>query len=756
MGRTRHSGILLITLACFLFFIGHVFSLWRVAWIERFELFLYDQKLNLNIENSQGTQVAIANIDEKSIKALGQWPWRRDVLAQLLDTLFDHYQVKAVGFDMVFSEASDNTPLEVLNILKSSPIGEHQMFENAYQALHPQLNFDLTFAESLQDRNVVLGIVFHHAQRANVNALPLPVVELPDQSQSKLINAQAYIANLPIFHETARWSGFFDNPMLDDDGVFRRVPLVQRIDKYVYPSLALSLARIGLDSDNILVELNKNQPDLPVEAIQIGTRRIKTGEQGEIYVPYRGQQGSFRYFSIVDLLQQNYAQEDLKNKIILVGTDATGLLDLRTTPFANTYPGVEVHANIVSGILENRLWREPDYLLKYEVGLLVFFTLVMLLIAWFAEPRLQLLFTILILVAVLAISQLQWQQQVVMPTASLLGLTLSLFVLQTIFNMLTEVKQKALIVKRFGQYVPPAHVKLMVKSPERYQFESQNKELTVLFSDIRDFTSLSEKLTPEELSKLMNRYLTVMTQVIHKHRGTIDKYMGDAIMAFWGAPLDDKHHVQNAANAAYEMMEALSLLNMEFESKGWPKVNIGIGINTDNMFVGDMGSEFRMAYTVMGDAVNLASRLEGLTKQYGADILVGQNTQKALLMEQLEANNYPDANDKMPPVSKHQHHLLELDIVRVKGKHKPVAIFQLDPLPEDKLDEVQAISIEFARFCLAYRQQEWETARLLLNELAKQELLAPRLILLYQQRLVLFKRNPPGEDWDGVFNHTAK
>lgn len=732
MFKRISSDLLIVTLLLSMVTLSHVFTLIEIPLISSLENSLYDTRLKLNLSDEVDTHVVIANIDEKSIAELGQWPWRRDNLALLVNTLFDHYQIKALGFDMVFAEASDDTAQEVLRLLGNSDLKDNSTFQTAQRVLQPQLDFDSAFANSLAGRNVVTGIVFEQSPKKNVNQLPLPVIELPPEvvRNNSLVQAHSFVANLPILHKSGAYSGFFDNPLLDDDGVFRRVPLLQHIQGFVYPSLALELARLGLGAEKIDVEFEQFDNRYQVKSLSLGQTAVAVAENGEILVPYRGLEHSFPYFSIIDIVEQNLSVSALKDKIVLIGTDAAGLLDLRTTPFANTYPGVEVHANIVSGIIEDRIMQVPQYALSFEVVSVITCTLLLLLIVSFRDPRWQTLAVLFLIIGLLVISQVLWQKGFVMPLASTLLLTIVLFVTLTVLNVITESRQKQSIVKMFGQYVPPELVAQMSKEPEKYHLENTNTELTVLFSDIRSFTTISETLSPDELSELMNRYLTEMTSVIHEHNGTIDKYMGDAIMAFWGAPIETEQHALLAAKAAMDMCSRLRVLNEEFQQRGWPDIKIGVGLNTDTMFVGNMGSEFRMAYTVMGDAVNLGARLESLTKQYGVNCLIGPKTAAYL------------AGTEFSP--------MQVDSVKVKGKNEPVNIYQLD-ISHD-LD----VQRDFEKLLVAYKQQNWPVALEIIARFQEQLHLNEVLLDMYKQRIEHFQQHPPDEAWDGVFVHKSK
>jgi adenylate cyclase len=709
-----------------------VFTLYQIPFANGLDRVLYDLHLNQQMTDVADEQVVIANIDEKSIAQLGQWPWRRDVLAQFVDTAFEHYQIKALGFDVVFAEQSDSTAQEVMHMLAQSDLSQHDTFKQAQKLLAPQLDFDQQLTDSFVNRNVVLGIVFEQNKHPNTNTLPLPITSLSNEMKRNhsLISAQSYIANIPSFHEQARSAGFFDNPLLDADGILRRVPLVQSIKGHIYPSLALELYRLTVDEPSIKIGLEQINDEYQIKQINIGQKSVQVGRQADVLVPYIGPQRSFAYLPIIDILSQKLPVEALKNKTVIVGTDSAGLLDLRSTPFSKAYPGVEVHANVVSGLLNNRMMTVPDYALSFEVVTILLCTLALFLVELFRDPRAQIVGTLSVVALLLFINQYFWAQGIVLPLASSLLLSFGLFISLNLINIIVETRQRQSIVHMFGQYVPPELVKQMSMAPERYNLRSENKTLTVLFTDIRDFTSTSEKMPPEQLSDYLNRFLTAMTEVIHENGGTIDKYMGDAIMAFWGAPIASEDHAKQACHAACGMHKRLVTLNQDLVAEGLPEIKIGIGINTDVMFVGNMGSSFRMAYTVIGDAVNLAARLEALTKQYGVFCLIGEQTANQINNDELD--------------------VFPIDSVRVKGKSKPVTIYQLS----DCLDQTFVQS--FRSFLSSYQQQDWPNALVEIDKLYENFPAHSVLIELYAQRTKQFAKFPPGPGWDGVYNHLSK
>jgi adenylate cyclase len=425
----------------------------------------------------------------------------------------------------------------------------------------------------------------------------------------------------------------------------------------------------------------------------------------------------------------------LKDAIAYVGTSAPGELDLRSTPVGNVFPGVEVHTNFLSGVLDGRLKNAHPQYLRGSHGILLL--LIAVLITWVAMSKSIVTSSLTMLGTALVIlfgNLALWQYgDVVFPLASPLIFLLSLFVLHSLYGFLIESRGKRHLSRMFSQYIPPELVEEMDMRKEDSSMESESRELTVMFADVRDFTSISEAMQPKDLSQLMNEYLTPMTRTIHTHRGTIDKYMGDAIMAFWGAPLHFPDHARHAVESALDMTRLLAELNQSFKQRGWPELRIGVGITTGVMSVGDMGSEFRRAYTVMGDAVNLSSRLEGLTKEYKVQIICSEMTRAAA----------PDFQ------------YLELDRVRVKGKEQPVAIYEPLAHKDGGDKNLKSMLLRHKQALSMYRAQNWDTAE---QEFFALQQANPgrELYRIYLDRINYFRSHPPGPGWDGVFTFKTK
>lgn len=735
MALNKNHARNLIGLALISVFLAHISGYLRIGALDALEGKAYDVRLAATTPGGVDERIVIADIDEHSLDALGHWPWPRSTLANLMDTLFDHYKVKVVGFDVIFAEADRSSGLPLLTDLAEGPLKTDASFQKEFQQRAPLLDYDARFGESIRERNVVLGFVFGRDPKVKRNPLPEAMIDIPPEVANALPlhRPAGYVAPLGPLQESGAMTGFFDNPSVDSDGIFRRTALFQLAENGLHPSLSLAAAWLAMDQPPLELNIVENGGYMAIEGVSLGGRRTPVDAQTNVLVPYRGVKGSFPYISIADILEKKVPPESLRDRIVLVGTSAPGLLDLRTTPLERSYPGVEIHANVTAGILDGNIREEPAWTLGAEFLQVLVLGLLMLLVTSRLGPIWQAAFSILLMAIAIAVNMVAWKAGQIIPIASTISVVVVLFTYLMSFGFFVESRGKRELGKLFGQYVPPELVDEMSANPGAITMEGQAKDLTVLFSDVRGFTSISEGLDPRELSDLMNTYLTAMTRVIHHHRGTIDKYMGDAIMAFWGAPLNDPDHARHALEAAMDMMRELEKLHEVFHKRGWQPIRIGIGLNTGIMNVGNMGSEFRMAYTVMGDAVNLGSRLEGLSKQYGVTLVVSEFTRNAV----------PDYAYR------------RLDRVRVKGKDKPVLILEPEG-PRDAVDPGTLARIDrFHEALDAYAEREWDKASGILDDLIAQGD-DRKLYHLYLDRIAHFREMPPPPEWDGVFTHETK
>lgn len=726
-----------------LILLGHSARVYQIGLINHLDSIIYDAKIRLTMPQTVDERIAILDIDEKSLAEQGRWPWGRDKLAALMDKLFKHYGVRLVGFDVVFAEPDASSGLQSLEALAQRELRDVPGFRAKLGELRPRLDFDARFAAALKNRPVILGYYFSSkdgGQSSGVLPAPTFAAGTFDRRGIGFTRWNTFGANLPVFQNAAAGAGHF-NPLVDFDGISRRVPLIAEHDGKYYESLSLAMVRALLGSPPIEPGYPDGAPDvygnmewLDLKMAQ-GTLRIPVDENAATLIPYRGYQGSFPYYSASDILNGKVPQEKLTGRVVLVGTTAPGLMDLRATPVDAAYPGVEVHANLISGMLDGVIKHKPPYILGADVLLVLLAGIVMALALPRLSPFRATIVGLIVLLLLLSINFAFWHvSHVVLPLANGLMVVALLYALNMSWGYFVESRTKRLFTELFGQYVPPELVDEMARNPEGYTMDGRKAELTVLFSDVRGFTTISEGLQPDELASLMNEYLGAMTLVVRKHRGTLDKYIGDAIMAFWGAPVDDPQHARNAVLTALDMQVSLHELNKDLVAKGWPELKIGVGVNTGPMTVGDMGSPVRKAYTVMGDAVNLGSRLEGITKQYGVGIIVGEETRELL------ATTFV---------------FRELDRVRVKGKAEPVGIYE--PLGEvGKIAANELEEVELWKQALRlYRAQEWDRAELTLLNLSR--LHQPRYLYdLYVKRIEHLRQAPPGDGWDGVTTFETK
>ena len=714
------------------------------AFTQRAEAIAYDLRLRASLTPSRDSRVVIVDIDEHSLASEGQWPWPRERLALLVDNLFAA-GAAVIAFDVVFSEGDKDVAAAYLRELA------HKHGRRDLQALVDKLPVDVggdaALAKALHGRPVVLGYYFNSGKGKTAVTGELPpsvqfTVDMPID-EIGFLRASGYGANIPVLQRAAAGAGYFI-AQPDIDGNLRRMPMLTRYGDRLYASLSLETLRVyagvpALGADVFDMHLGAGRG---IENLRVGKYVIPTDRDAHVFIPYRGREGSFAYASAADVLHARMDASRIKNKIVLIGTTAPGLKDLRATPLQEDYPGVETHANIISAALDtaadtdtahrHHFRQRPTWVPGADVVLLLVIGVLLVLLL----PRLTLVPALVAVTSaagvLVIINMIMWSQQVVLALAIPLLFIVMLYGFNTLYGYLFEVRTRRALTAMFGQYVPPALVDEMSARAENFGLDGESREMTVLFADIRGFTALAETLSPTELKQLLNRFFTPMTAIIHRHRGTIDKYVGDMIMAFWGAPLHDAEHARHALDAAMAMCAAEAELRTAFAADGLPPIAIGIGLNTGVMNVGNMGSEFRMAYTVIGDAVNLASRIEGLTRVYGAGIIVSETTR-----------------------SGHDGILFrELDRVRVKGKAHAVTIYE--PLAyADTATEAQRSELAlYGQALKLYRERAWDLAELqFLNLKATND--AP-LYRLYVERIQYFRNSPPPPAWDAVFDFTRK
>ena len=737
-----------MTLLPLVFALLHAFGWVRIDVLLRLDDIIYDARLRATMPQTLDERIVIVDLDEKSLSEVGRWPWGRDKLAKLTDELFERQKIALLGFDVVHAEADESSGLKHLERLAAGELRGQTSFVARLSELRPSLDNDGKFAEALRSRPVVLGYYLTHDEKGrSAGVMPQPVMpqDAMDARRVPITSWNSFGANIETLARAAPMAGFF-NSIPDRDGVVRTLPLLAEYKGNYYESLALAMFRMltGLPAvkpvfpaadsmaqgyqgiDGVLLQKGASSLTIPVD------------ERVSVLVPFRGPggpaAGSFRYVSASDVMAGRLAPGTLKDRIVLVGTTAPGLLDLRVTPVSEVYPGVEAHANLISGLLDGRILVKPDYAAGYEVVIVVLVGLLLALALPVLSAPLAVALSLVALLTIIGLNFWLYQSYgLVLPLASGLTMTGLAFALNMSYGYFVESRSKRELAQLFGVYVPPQLVSEMVKSPDNYSMKAVNKELTVMFCDMRGFTRLSERMEPLALQQLLNNLFSQLTQIISANRGTIDKYMGDCVMAFWGAPVDMADHARLAVKTALDMSHALGAINATHRGRGLPEIGLGIGVNTGIMCVGDMGSDIRRSYTVIGDAVNLGSRLEGLSKVYGVTMVVSESTRR-----------------QVP-----EYVWQELDRVRVKGKDQAVSIYwpvapigQLTPTQEQEL-------ASWTAFLDAYRAQNWAQCDILMLELTGMDADKP-LYQLYASRLYSKRQQPFDPAWDGASNFETK
>ncbi|MDY6853586.1 MAG: adenylate/guanylate cyclase domain-containing protein [Thermodesulfobacteriota bacterium] len=674
-------------------------------------------------------RIFIVDIDEQSLAQVGQWPWPRDLVAQLVEHIMQR-GAKVIGLDMMFIEP-DRTSL-------SAFIAKYPQLSELSGRLPPELDHDQRLGAALADSVSVIGytMLTRDDGLKDPSAIPFPSANILLASndvrfeQLRLINAYRAIVNQPAV-AMAQSEGFL-NFYRESSGAVHKVPLLISLDGIPYPSLALEIARIALSEKTLKIHPAPAEADGKngLLGLSLGKNYIPTDDQGQMTINYRGPWHTFNYISAGSLLS-NETKEDLSNAIVLIGTSAAGLLDLQTTPFSRILPGVEIHANIIDNLLAADPLRHDVFTeIGIIISLIVGAGLLLSLLLAQTGPLTGALGTFsIILLAVGGNYLLLFQNgSIVGMTYPLLTIIIICLVV-TFANYLLVERQKQFIKIAFHHYLAPQVVEQLLQNPAQLSLAGQKRVLSVMFCDIRNFTSFSERMDSVALANFMNRYLTEMSRLITEGRGMIDKFIGDAIMAIWGAPVEDSEHPLQAVKTALRMTARTAQLRQQWLTQGLPEIHIGIGINTGPMRVGNFGSEELFDYTVIGNQVNLASRFEGLNKIYGTNILIAESTYK-LLAGEITCR--------------------PIDLVQVKGNEQPVKIFEPLRLGQDSDPELE----QWRNALQLFRQHQFVEAQevlAILNRKAPQQ-----LYQLYQERIEQFLKTPPAAEWSGCFRHQTK
>ena len=704
--------------------------------LQRVEGILYDARLLATLSPEMrefDEQVIIIDIDEKSMREQGRHPWSRSKVSDLVTKLMDA-GVVVVAFDIFFAEPERNAVEVILN--KNKDLGAQSRAQ--IQQLTDSVNFDQEFAETLSNSEVILGFLFDdRAQTAG--QLPDPVIEwsYAKGQLSEIASFEHVLGNIPTLQSAATGAGFI-NSVPESDGFIRKASLVLNYQGQLYPSLALEAARVYTLADKIETKSKVSGDSTWLQGLSFGNHFIPTNEKGQIFIPYKGRERSFQYISATDVLNDRVAQDVLDGSVVFIGTSAVGLADLRTTSVGVQYPGVEVHANVFEGLIH------PEILpVELDITLAIVFTLLLL-----TGFTLSILMTSQGPIRILLISLLSfalhisfnwycwWALKVSLPLFQIILLITLLTIYYGAVGFISENANRKKIKSMFDQYVPPAYIEKMIRSAKGVELKTERKEMSVLFADIRDFTTLSEQFTPEELSDFLKEYLSEATAIIFNNKGTIDKYVGDMIMALWNAPLEDENHAVNAVISAMQLITLTEVLSERFKEKNWPAIRVGIGISTGEMVVGDMGSSYRKAYTVLGDAVNLGARIESLTKYYGVDILVSSSTFEDITKQGVICR--------------------KMDRIKVKGKHTAVEIYQPIGFDTEVNYATKADVLLHETAMEHYLAGNFIEAKEMFMQLKQSANLPITIYSILIERIVNLVATDDAKDWDGVYTHESK
>lgn len=710
--------------------------------LEQFELKALDLRFQARGSITPDPRVVIVTVDDDALSEVGRWPWSRDKIATIVDKALGKYGAKALGFDVVFSEEQVNPVDEVVRLLDQAK-GADTMPENMtwLKSQHALGDVDAVLEDAMRKHkaNLVPGYFFYpqggdtpplvksklEEEATLMRALAM-TSSFSKEAMSLIPHIDAIEGNLGRFTQAVDAIGFF-NFFPDIDGTVRHIPLMAEMEGFVYPSMVMQTLRIFLGWPDMAVVVG----DVGVEEVRLGSLTVETDPSGNMLLNHYGPGGTFPHVSAADILHDRLQGDELKDKIVVFGVTAVAVLDIRATPFDAVFPGVEAHAVAISNILNGEELRRPPVVEVLELLAVFFFSLLAGYLVYGRTPLIQGIVVIGFPLLIVTVSQWLFSTHYlwVQETYLVLGVLMAT-VPTTLFGYIVESRKRAFIHDAFSHYLAPSVVENLAKNPDALKLGGEEKHLTAFFSDIAAFSSFSERLSPAELVTFLNRYLTAMSDILKEEQGTIDKYEGDAIIAFFGAPLDMEDHAERCVIAALKQQSTLATLREEWKAEGLPEVHIRIGINSGPMVVGNMGTQTSMNYTMMGDHVNLAARLEGVCKAYRVPILMSKDTY--LLVRDRVAARF-------------------IDRVRVVGRSQPVDLYQ--PLGERQYmadEQLQESRLYEKAWSLMLNGSYKESLQLM----AKLYAMSPNdgLYEVMMARLKTYTARPPSDDWAGVFN----
>ena len=698
--------------------------------IEELRLRAFDTFQRIDPRIKTARPVRIIDIDDRSLAKYGQWPWPRTRVAELVNAL-TKLGASVIAFDILFSEPDRLTP----GVAAETIQGLDDATRDKLRALPSN---DQVLADAMRRSRVVL------AESGLPSAVPELDSSLPQtglamlggEPQPFLFDFPGLLRNIPVLEAAAGGRGLVSiRP--ERDGIVRRVPMIMLAQGIAMPSLSFEMLRVATGTDTILVK-----SDLAgVKSVAVRGLEVPTDGNGQLWVHF-ARRDSKIVISAADVLDGLVTPDEIAQRLMIVGSSAAGLYDVKTTPLDRAMPGAEIHAQVLESALTGTVLSQPNYAIGAELYATILLGIVIIWVAPLFSPVILFAFGALIIASLIGTSWYFYvQHRLLIDFTYPLLSSLLIYGTLVFSSYVREQAQRRRIRSAFGQYLSPALVEQLAQSPEKLVLGGEEREMTIMFSDVRGFTTIAEsyKRDPQGLTALMNRFLTPLTNAILDRKGTIDKYMGDAIMAFWNAPLDDASHQINACEAALDMLERIEALNKEREIEAqngghvYIPINVGVGLNTGTCVVGNMGSNLRFDYSVLGDSVNLASRLEGQSKEYGFPIIIGSNTALAV---------------------KNRFAILELDFIMVKGKQDPEVIYAIagreDTAQSGRFQRLRNLTIEMLA---CYRSRDWEGALAAIERgrITDDGRSLESLYNLYAARIHSLQQDPPPEDWNGAY-----
>lgn len=725
--------------------------LYEISFLEFMELKTLDLRF-ASRKKPAGSDIVLAVIDEKSLAdpRLGKWVWPRTILAELTTRLSEK-GARVIAFDIGFFEPDKNSKgiIEAIDQIKNE-LWNYDIQGSEITAcldiMEQEADYDsrLAYAVKNSRSKVVLGYFFHteaempeHIEEEDISqyeqdirSSKYDIVRSPGIPNNILLNeASAPQPNIRVISDASDFSGFF-NMFPDEDGVVRWISGIIRFRGGFYAPLSVEIAKAYLDAP-----LSLRFDEYGIQSVHIGKKPVAVNEFGKLMINYRGEEKTFPHIPIADILYGNLPDKLFEDKIVIVGATATGIYDMRVTPVGTAFPGVEIHANIADSILSGDFLYQPAWVTLFDLAVMLIAGFLLRICLTRTEPASGALVVVFLFFChILTAQYLFAREGLIVNVIYPLCVIVLLYVAITAYRYLTESKQKQFIKNAFSTYLAPSVVEYLIKTPEKLVLGGEERIITAFFSDVQGFTSISEKLGPKEIVELLNQFLTEMTTIILNHKGTVDKFEGDAIIAFFGAPHDLENQAQAACMASINMQKQLVRLREQWRKSNKPELKMRIGLFTGVAVVGNMGSKQRMDYTMMGDTVNTAARLEGVNKFYGTYTLIGERTRN-------EAGSTVLAR--------------EIDLIRVVGKREAIRIYELMGYAEDMNPETREVTEKYAEGLSAYRNRDWNRAEHFFKavlESSPEDGPSHKLLA----RCARFKTDPPSESWDGSFAMEAK